>query len=136
MVATGVPGNGKSTLINEICGRAAERHGLRTVFASFEQVAQTDHRRALRTFHVRKLEKFMTAEEIAEADAWIRQHFGFVVPSAAFGANSPTTQTSPTLLRSPVRLGLGPSMLGVKSPVTGSSEPTNARSYACSTWDS
>ena len=41
---------------------------------------------------------------------------------------SPTTQTSPTLLRSPLRLGFGPSMFGVKSPVTGSSEPTNARS--------
>ena len=80
-VITGVPGHGKRTLINEICCRMAERHGWRTVFASFEQVAQTDHRRALRTFHARRLEKFMSADELAKADAWIRQHFGFVIPS-------------------------------------------------------
>jgi twinkle protein len=79
-VITGVPGHGKSTLINEICCRMAERHGWRTVFASFEQMAQTDHRRALRTFHAGKLEKMMTTEEITKADAWIRRHFGFIVP--------------------------------------------------------
>ena len=80
-VVTGVPGHGKTTLINEICGRMAEKHGWRTVFASFEQVTQTDHRRALRTFHVGKLEKHMTSQEKATADAWICRHFGFVVPS-------------------------------------------------------
>jgi twinkle protein len=50
------------------------------VFASFEQTPQTDHRRALRTFHARKLERLMSPAELAEADAWIRHHFGFVVP--------------------------------------------------------
>lgn len=80
-VVTGVPGHGKTTVINEIAGRMAERHGWRTVFASFEQVAQTDHRRALRTFHAGKLEKHMMADEITKADSWIRTHFGFIVPS-------------------------------------------------------
>jgi twinkle protein len=79
-VITGVPGHGKSSFINEVCCRMAEKHGWRTVFASFEQVSQTDHRRALRTFHAKKLEKLMSPDEIAKADAWIRQHFGFVVP--------------------------------------------------------
>jgi twinkle protein len=77
---TGVPGHGKSSFSNEIACRMAEKHGWRTVFASFEQIAQTDHRRALRTFHAKKLEKLMTSDEIAKADAWIRQHFGFIVP--------------------------------------------------------
>jgi twinkle protein len=79
-VITGVPGHGKSSFINEVCCRMAEKHGWRTVFASFEQAPQTDHRRALRTFYAKKLEKFMTPEDIAKADAWIRQHFGFIVP--------------------------------------------------------
>lgn len=79
-VITGVPGHGKSSFINEITCRMASKHGWKTVFASFEQQPQTDHRRALRTFHAEKLEKYMSAPEIAAADAWIRQHFGFIVP--------------------------------------------------------
>ena len=71
-VITGVPGHGKSTLINEICCRMAEKHGWRTVFASFEQVAQTDHRRALRAFYAKKLEKLMSPDDMGKADAWIR----------------------------------------------------------------
>jgi len=79
-VVTGVPGHGKSSLVNEICCRMAKKHGWRAVFASFEQRPETDHREALRTFHARKLERHMSPGEIAEADAWIRRHFGFVVP--------------------------------------------------------
>ena len=79
-VVTGVPGHGKTTFINEVCCRMAEKHGWRTVFASFEQTPQTDHRRALRTFHARKLERLMDSTEIVDADDWIRRHFGFVVP--------------------------------------------------------
>ena len=79
-VVTGVPGHGKSSFINEICCRMTQNHGWKTVFASFEQAPQTDHRRALRSFYAEKLEKNMTPEEQARADAWIREHFGFIVP--------------------------------------------------------
>lgn len=79
-VVTGIPGHGKSSLINEICCRMASRHHWRTVFASFEQQPQSDHRRALRTYHHEKLEIFMSDAEKASADEWIGQHFGFIVP--------------------------------------------------------
>lgn len=69
-----------SSLINEICCTMAKKHGWRTVFASFEQQPQSDHRRALRTFFHGKLEVFMGEEERAEADAWIGQQFGFILP--------------------------------------------------------
>jgi len=79
-VITGIPGHGKSSFINEICGRMAQRYGWRTIFASFEQMPQKDHRRALRSFYVEKLEVQMTPEETAGADAWIERHFGFIYP--------------------------------------------------------
>ncbi len=80
-VVTGVPGHGKSSFINEVCCRMAQKHGWKTIFASFEQAPQTDHRRALRTFYAEKLERFMNDDEKRAADAWIKQHFGFIVPS-------------------------------------------------------
>ena len=52
-------------------------HGWKTVFASFEQVTQTDHRRALRSFYAEKREVDMTDDEKANADRWINNHFGF-----------------------------------------------------------
>lgn len=79
-VITGIPGHGKSTLVNEICARAAIMHGWHTAFASFEQIPQADHRRALRTFHAEKRVINQTAEETADADKWIDQMFSFIVP--------------------------------------------------------
>jgi twinkle protein len=79
-VVTGIPGHGKSSFINEVCCRMAGKYGWRTVFASFEQLPQQDHRRALRTFYGEKLEKMMSAKELAEADAWIERHFSFLYP--------------------------------------------------------
>jgi len=79
-IVTGVPGHGKSGFIDEVCGRMAEKYGWRTVFASFETEAKSDHRRALRTFHQGRLEIAMGQQQKDEADEWIRQHFGFIVP--------------------------------------------------------
>jgi twinkle protein len=79
-VFTGVPGSGKSSIVNEIAGRMALKHGWRTVFASFEQRPKPDHRRALRTFHGQKLEIHMSAQERATADQWIERQFRFLVP--------------------------------------------------------
>lgn len=78
-VVTGLPGHGKSSLINEIACRMAHTHGWTTVFASFEQTPQVDHRRALRSFHASKREADMNLVELAAADKWIDRHFAFVV---------------------------------------------------------
>lgn len=80
-VVTGIPSHGKTTLVNAMCCRLAELHGWRTVWASFEQEPQTDHRRALRTFFNRKLEVEQSEEERDQADQWIDRYFSFVVPS-------------------------------------------------------
>jgi len=78
-VITGLPGHGKTSLVNEIACRMAQTHGWSTVFASFEQTPQIDHRRALRTFHAGKRERDMDPGELARADRWIDRHFAFVV---------------------------------------------------------
>jgi twinkle protein len=79
-VVSGVPSSGKSTVVNAIACLMALRHHWQTVFASFEQVAQRDHRRFLRTWFNAKLVVHQTPEEINKADAWINQNFLFVVP--------------------------------------------------------
>jgi twinkle protein len=78
-VITGLPGHGKSSLINEIACRMAHTHGWTTVFASFEQTPQVDHRRALRSFHAAKREIDMSLVELVDADRWIDRHFAFIV---------------------------------------------------------
>lgn|SRR3990167_6197 len=79
-VVTGIPSHGKSTFINEIAGRMARAHGWTTCFASFEQHPQADHRRALRTFLIGKLEAHMGEEEKDRADKWIDRYFSFLWP--------------------------------------------------------
>ena len=80
-VVTGLPGHGKSSFANEVACRMAAAHGWMTVFASFEQTPQIDHRRALRSFHGARREKDMSLAELAAADAWIDRHFAFIVAS-------------------------------------------------------
>lgn len=80
-VVTGIPGCGKSTFVNDLCCRMAKGHGWSTVFASFEQNPQIDHRRALRTWFNHKREDRCTDDELHAADDWIDQYFSFVVGS-------------------------------------------------------
>jgi len=80
-VVTGLPGHGKSSFVNEVCCRMAAAYDWNTVFASFEQTPQIDHRRALRSFHGNKLERALNPDELAKADAWIDEHFSFIVPN-------------------------------------------------------
>lgn len=80
-VFTGIPGSGKSTFVNDLCCRMARHHGWSTVFASFEQHPQHDHRRALRTWHAGEPEPGLSRAQIDAADAWIDSHFSFVIPS-------------------------------------------------------
>jgi twinkle protein len=44
-IVSGVPGAGKTTVVNEFFCRLAKARGLRTIWASFEQRAKPDHRR-------------------------------------------------------------------------------------------
>src|SRR3990167_8048259 len=66
-VVTGIPSHGKSTFINEVACRMAEKHGWTACFASFEQMPQVDHRRALRTYYNGKLEVQQSPEEKDQA---------------------------------------------------------------------
>jgi twinkle protein len=79
-VVSGVPSSGKTTVVNVIACMMAARHHWQTVFASFEQVPQRDHRRFLRTWYNGKLVVHQTPEEIDKADTWINQNFLFVAP--------------------------------------------------------
>lgn len=78
-VITGIPGHGKTTLVNEVAGRLALK-GWGVCFASFEQRPQTDHRRALRTFYSGRRVIHQHEVEIQSADRWIDQQFSFIVP--------------------------------------------------------
>lgn len=78
-IVTGIPSHGKSTFINEVCYRMAERYGWVVGFASFEQRRQ-DHERNLRTLHNGKWVKYQTPEEISAADKFIHRHFAFIMP--------------------------------------------------------
>ncbi|WP_109150698.1 bifunctional DNA primase/helicase [Azospirillum sp. TSO5] len=80
-VITGVPNFGKSTFVNDLCCRLAEKQGWVIAMASFEQHPQADHRRALREWYCARPERECLPEEIKSADAWIDRHFVFIVPS-------------------------------------------------------
>ena len=79
-IISGVPGAGKTTFANEVFCRLALSRGFRTIWASFEQRSKPDHRTSLRTFHAGKPETIMSPAEKAAADAWIDEHFRFLVP--------------------------------------------------------
>jgi twinkle protein len=81
VVLTGIPSHGKSTLLNNIAGRAVQHIGWKVAFASFEQTPQLDHKRALRTFFNKKRVVNQTRAEIERADQWIDENFAFIVPS-------------------------------------------------------
>jgi twinkle protein len=87
-VITGAPGHGKTVFVTDAICRLADRHALRVAWASFENLPQQDLRRQLRKWHIAKQRIERRAEqgapwnrsEVAAADAWIEQHFRFLVP--------------------------------------------------------
>lgn len=85
-VVTGIPGHGKSTLVNDIICRVTEKYSLPgsplvTAFASFEQHPQNDHRRNLSWWYLGKHPATHSASDTEAADKWINQHFRFLVPN-------------------------------------------------------
>ena len=79
-VVTGVPGLGKTTFVNDLCCRVAQKHNLKIAWASFEQMPQRDHRRSLRRWHANTTERWLTDGEMFAADAWIESNHLFIVP--------------------------------------------------------
>jgi twinkle protein len=79
-VVIGIPGHGKTALINAVTGHMALRHGWVIGSASFEQRAQVDYRRNLRTFHAGRRFVNMSEEETAAADRWIDEKYALLVP--------------------------------------------------------
>ena len=79
-VITGTPGSGKSTFLNDVCCRVAEKYKVRVAWASFEQLPQRDHRRALRSWYLRSLPRNQTSMDIQRADEWIDRQHVFIVP--------------------------------------------------------
>lgn len=85
-VVTGVPGHGKSMLVDHLVCLQAVREGMRTCFASFEKEPETDHRRDLRKWHIGEQrghsnDDKWTFNEVEAADDFIERGFRFVVPS-------------------------------------------------------
>lgn len=79
-IVTGIPGHGKTTVINAIACSLAMDYGWRVCAASYEQEVQTDFRRYLRTWFGKKPEADQTDAELAAADEWIDHHFDFCIP--------------------------------------------------------
>lgn len=86
-VITGRPGDGKSTYVTDMLCRMVSEFDWTVAIASFEQHPQADHRRALREWFLRSPvengigQMLVTDAQLAAADAWIDEHFLFVVPS-------------------------------------------------------
>lgn len=77
-VLTGIPNHGKSTWVNDVACRLAQRHGAVTAFFSPEQRPQIDHRRALRWWYLAKPPHAWSHTEVGLADDWIDRHFAFL----------------------------------------------------------
>ncbi len=78
-VVTGHPGHGKTMLWGQIWYQIAKEYNIKVAIASFETRPKPHLRRLLRTLHIGKLERDMSPEDMAKADAWINEHYLFIV---------------------------------------------------------
>ncbi len=78
-VVTGHPGHGKTALWAQIWFQIAKAYDLRVCVASFETRPRPHLRRQLRSLFCGGLERDLRAEEIAQADAWINEHYLFLL---------------------------------------------------------
>lgn len=79
-VFTGHPGHGKTLFSEQIWFNIARRHNVKVAIASFENRPKPHHRRYLRQFFHRRLEKDLSERELRLADEWIEEHFLWIVP--------------------------------------------------------
>ncbi len=78
-LVTGQPGHGKTQLWGQLWQDMAQTHGLICCIASFETRPKPHIRRQLRTLLTGRLEFEMTEAEQAQADAWIEDHYLFLM---------------------------------------------------------
>ncbi len=78
-LVTGQPGHGKTQLWGQLWQDMAKAHGLICCIASFETRPKPHIRRQLRTLLTGRLEFEMTEAEQAQADAWIEDHYLFLM---------------------------------------------------------
>ncbi len=81
-VITGIPGFGKTTVVNEIAASCARLHGWNVAIASFEQNPRIDHLRSLRTYYHGIPVHAQSSQAMYEADEWIDRKFTFIVPDS------------------------------------------------------
>ena len=79
-VWTGVPGHGKSTLLNWLCVCLTEKHDWRIAFASFEQDPRPYHEMNLKRLYLRQHPNQMRPEDVASVERWIDRQFRFIIP--------------------------------------------------------
>jgi twinkle protein len=85
-VVSGMPGHGKSALVEHMLNRVVLSDGLKICFASFEKNPKSNHRRDLRKWFIAETrdhdrDEKWTRYEIEHADDIIERCFQFVVPS-------------------------------------------------------
>lgn len=78
-VCTGIPGHGKSTLVQDIAARIAAKHAWRICLASFESQPQTDHKHWLRSWRLGTSAFLASPSELIDIDQWIDDHFVWVI---------------------------------------------------------
>lgn len=78
IVVTGVPSHGKSAWVNALSVNLAEAHGWTVAVGSFEEPPVPYHRDDLRRLRLRADPRFVEADRVVEADAWIAEHFLFI----------------------------------------------------------
>lgn len=77
-VVTGHPGHGKTQLWTQIWFQIVRAYCIPACIASFETRAKPHVRRQLRSLFIGKLEKDLSQEEMARADAWINERYLFI----------------------------------------------------------
>lgn len=78
-VVTGHPGHGKTAVFAQVWHDIAYENDLVVAVATFETRAKPHYRRILRSLQAGRLERDMSREEVIEADAWINDHYRFLL---------------------------------------------------------
>jgi twinkle protein len=78
-VVTGHPGHGKTAMWAQIWFQIVQRYGVPACIASFETRPKPHLRRQLRTLLTQTMEKDLSPEDKARADAWINERYLFLV---------------------------------------------------------
>lgn len=80
-LVTGQPGHGKTILWQQLWFDISQNYGVPLCIASFETGPKPHIRRQIRTLLTGKLELELSDAERAQADAWIEDHYLFLVQS-------------------------------------------------------